>query len=180
MKTDQSFLQGQRAFLRGEYVRSIISFGNALEAGMDAAKVHVPLGLAYFKNSDFQAAIGEFSLALELEPANDHLLFLRGMALFNDNQLESALDDFSQTLWFNPRRGGAFIARSLVFRSLGRNEDAARDMQSALAAGGVEAELFIREYCLTPHLYTLALTLFDVERAPWGREMREAITATTH
>ena len=180
MKTYPDFIQGQRAFLRGEYVRSIISFGNALEAGMDAAKVHVPLGLAYLKNSNFSAAIGEFSRALEREPANDHLLFLRGIALFNNNQPESALDDLSQALWYNPRRGGAFVARSLVFRSLGRNEDAARDMQSALVVGGVEAELFIQEYCLTPHLHHLALTLFDVERASWGREMREAITATTH
>jgi tetratricopeptide (TPR) repeat protein len=171
MKTNTAFIQGQRHFLRGEYGRSIMGFGNALETGMDADKVHVPLGLAYFKNMDFAAAAAEFGHALKLDPISDHTLFLRGMALFNNVELDRALEDFSAALRLNPGRGMAYVARSLVFRALHRDTEAERDLQSAIATGGVEVELFIREYCLTPAVYGLAMTLFDVEKAPWGHTL---------
>jgi Tfp pilus assembly protein PilF len=180
MKTNTAFTQGQRHFLRGEYTRSIIDFGKALETGMDAAQVHVPLGLAYFKNAYFSAAAAEFSSALEHDPMNDHVLFLRGMALFNNVELDRALDDFNVALRFNPRRGAAYIARSLVYRVMHRDMEAEHDLQSALAIGGVEVELFIREYCLSPALHGLAMTLFDTEQAAWGRAMRAERTAAVH
>ena len=171
MKTNTAFAQGQRHFLRGEYARSIMSFGIALKSGMDAVKVHVPLGLAYFKNAQFSEAVEAFSHALELDPRNDHVLFLRGMALFNNVELDRALDDFNVALRFNPRRAAPYIGRSLVLRAMHRDAEAEYDLQSALAIG-IEVELFIREYCITPHLHGLALTLFDVEKAAWGRELR--------
>ena len=132
MKTNTAFTQGQRHFLRGEYARSIMSFGSALKSGMDADKIHVPLGLAYFKNRNFPEAVEEFSHALELNPRNDNVLFLRGMALFNNVELDRALDDFNVALRFNPRRGMAYIGRSLVFRAMHRDAEAEYDLQSAL------------------------------------------------
>jgi len=180
MRTNTAFIQGQRHFLRGEYGRSIMGFGNALETGMDADKVHVPLGLAYFKNSDFAAAAAEFGHALEHDPMNDHTLFLRGMVLFNNVEFDRALEDLSAALHLNPRRGMAYVARSLVFRALHRDAEAEQDLRSALATGGVEVELFIREYCLTPAVHGLAMTLFDVEKAPWGHTLWAEKTAETH
>lgn len=180
MKTNKAFLEGQRHFLRGEYARSIMGFGNALETGMDAAKVHVPLGLAYFKNENFAAAAEEFSRALELDPMNDYLLFLRGMTWFNSADLDKALDDFDLALRFNPRRGMSLIARSLVLRSMHREREADDDLQSALGTGGVEVELFMREYCLSPMLQALARTLFDVADAEWGLDLRTGGSETTH
>jgi tetratricopeptide (TPR) repeat protein len=180
MKTNKAFLEGQRHFLRGEYARSIMGFGNALETGMDATKVHVPLGLAYFKNGNFTAAAEEFSHALERDPTNDHLLFLRGMTWFNSADLDKALADFDLALRFNPRRSMPLIARSLVFRAIHRDREADDDLKSALGTGGVEVELFIREYCLSPVLQTLARTLFDVTEADWGLELRTGGSETTH
>jgi Flp pilus assembly protein TadD len=91
MKTNTAFIQGQRHFLRGEYERSIMSFGRALDSGMDANKVHVPRGMAYFKNNNFPEAVEEFSHALVLNPMDDNVLFLRGMALFNNVECCPAL-----------------------------------------------------------------------------------------
>ena len=171
MKTHTAFAQGQRHFLRGEYAQSIMSFDSALKSGMDAVKVHVPMGLAYFKNAQFSEAVDAFSHALELDPGNDHVLFLRGMALFNNSELDRALDDFNVALRFDPRRAAPYIGRSLVLRAMHRDAEAEYDLQSATAIG-IEVELFIREYCITPQLHGLALTLFDVEKAAWGRELR--------
>ena len=170
MKHNEGFLRGQHHFLRGEYGRSIVGFGLALESGMDPAKVHLPLGLAYLKNSNFAEAITEFSQALEHDPTNDHVLFLRGMARFNRGDVTGAVEDFTEALRSNPQRSMAVVARSLANRALHREEAAELDMQTALGLGGVEAELFVREYCLTPVLHSLAMSLFDVHKAPWGRE----------
>ena len=180
MKHNEGFLLGQRHFLRGEYGRSIMGFGKALESGMDPAKVHLPLGLAYLKNSDFAEAETEFTHALETVPMNDFVLFLRGMARFNRGDDRGALEDFDASLRFNPRRGATYIARSLVHRSLHRHNEAERDMKAALGIGGVEAELFIREYCIAPPLHNLAMSLFDVHKASWGREMGMVKSGLTH
>ena len=179
MKHNEGFLRGQRHFLRGEYGRSILGFGLALESGMDPAKVHLPLGLAYLKNSNFAEAITEFSLALEDDPTNDNVLFLRGMARCNRGEMAGAVDDFTTALHFNPRRAMALVGRSLAYRSLHRDEAAKLDMQAALDIGGVEVELFIREYCLAPPLQSLAMALFDVHKLPWGHE-RGGGSALTH
>nr|WP_321467376.1 tetratricopeptide repeat protein [uncultured Desulfobulbus sp.] len=180
MTNNQGFLLGQRHFLCGEYGRSIIDFGKALESGMDPAKVHLPLGLAYFKNSNFVEAATEFSQALEHDPKNDHLLFMRGMARFNRGELRSALEDLNEALRVNPHRSMAYVARSLLFRNLERKHEAGLDMKAALALGGVEAELFIREYCLSPSLHNLAMSLFDVYKAEWGDAFRDGRSTLTH
>lgn len=179
MKHNEGFLRGQRHFLRGEYGRSILGFGLALESGMDPAKVRLPLGLAYLKNSNFTEAITELTLALEHDPTNDHVLFLRGMARCNRGDMVGAVEDFTMALHFNPRRAMALVGRSLAYRSLHRDEAAKLDMQAALDIGGVEVELFIREYCLTPPLQSLAMALFDVHKLPWGHE-RGSGSVLTH
>lgn len=180
MKHNDGFLRGQRHFLRGEYGQSIMGFGKALEAGMDPARVHLPLGLAYFKNSDFVEAATEFTLALEHDPQNDYLLFLRGMARFNRGELKSALDDLNQALRFNPHRGSAYVARSLLNRAQHREHEAEHDLMAALNLGSVEAELFMREYCLVPSLHNLALSLLDVDKASWGFELKARGSMLSH
>ena len=180
MKTNHAFLSGQRHFLRGEYGLSIASFNNALASGMDPAKAHLPLGLAHFKNYNFSGAIESFGSALAHDPMNDKVLFLRGMALFNNDEPGRALGDFDTALCFNPRHASAHVARSLVLRALHRDAEAEEALKAAIAIGGVEAELFLREYCLTQHLQALALGLFDAYRAGWGRHLRAERMGSVH
>jgi len=180
MTHNEGFLHGQRHFLRGEYGQSIMGFGKALESGMDPSKVHLPLGLAYFKNSDFAEATTEFTKALEHDPKNDSLLFLRGMARFNRGELRTALEDLTVAKRFNPGRSETLVARSLLYKALQRKKDAEDDMKAALSLGGIEAELFMREYCLAPSLHNLALSLFDTYKASWGSAFNEEGSKLTH
>ena len=180
MTRNEGFLLGQRHFLRGEYGRSIMGFGKALESGMDPAKVHLPLGLAYLKNSNFAEATTEFTLALEIDPHNDHLLFLRAMARFNRGELRSALDDFNEVLRLNPHKAMAYVGRSLLHKALQHDNEAELDLKAALALGGVEVELFMREYCLSPSLHHLAMSLFDVYKAEWGYAFKGSRSTRTH
>ena len=180
MKHNTGFIQGQRSFLSGDYGRSIMGFGNAIESGMDPAKVHVPLGLAYFKNGNFAEAAAELSHALARDPMNDQVLFLRGMAWFNHGEPDRALEDFNDALRYNPRRTMARIARSLVLRTMHRDAEAEQDLKEALAVGGVEVELFMREYCIAPSVHGLAMSLFDVAKRGWGRAFRTARNGVSH
>lgn len=171
MMSSTTFMKGQRHFLRGEYGRSIKDFNNALEEGLDLRKVYVPRGLAHLKNGDFLEAEDDFSRALDLDPINDHLYFLRGMAYLNNGNPSKAVDDFNESLRFNAGRGVVFVARSLAFKASNRGRDAENDLKAAVALADVEVELFIGEYCIAPTLYNLALSLFDVEKAAWGKEL---------
>ena len=180
MKSTDFFTHGQRFFLRGDYTKSIRNFTDALESGMAGEKIHLPLGMAYFKNLEFDKAVECLSHVLEDTPKNDRVLFLRGMAFFNNDQLDKALDDFSLALRFNPRSATTYVARSLILRAMSRFEEAEFDLKSAIDIGGVEVELFMREYCLTPRLHGLALSLFDAERSAWGRKLRNTHAQTIH
>ena len=176
-----AFTRAQHDFLRGDYGRAIMGFGTALETGMDAARVHLPLGLAYFRNHDFMEAVAEFSRVLELRPDDDQVLFLRGMARFNAGDEAGAVSDLTAALDANPNRVAAYVGRSLANRSLGHDRAAEHDLQQAVTRGGVEVELFLREYCLAPYLQTLATSLFDTFKADWGRALRLARgTGATH
>ena len=112
-----AFTRAQHDFLRGDYGRAIMGFGTALETGMDAARVHLPLGLAYFRNHDFMEAVAEFSRVLELRPDDDQVLFLRGMARFNAGDEAGAVSDLTAALDANPNRVAAYVGRSLANRS---------------------------------------------------------------
>jgi hypothetical protein len=90
------------------------------------------------------------------------------------------LNDFNLALRFNPRSASTYVARSLAMRAMSRFEEAEFDLKSAIDIGGVEVELFMREYCLTPRLHGLALTLFDAERSVWGRKLRNMQAQTIH
>lgn len=182
MKSNSTaFRKGQYHFLRGEYGKSVIDFGNALKSSMDAGKVHVPLGLAFFKNGNFSEAAVEFSHALDHDQTNDHVLFLRGMTFMNMGNLEEAVDDFNVSISFNGQRGSAYIARSLAFRVMHWNAESENDLKSALALADLEVELFIREFCITPTLQHLALSLFDVGKKTWGKELWEKrASSATH
>lgn len=173
MMTSTAFIKGQRNFLRGEYGRSIIDFNNALTEGVDSSKVQVPMGLAHLQEGNFLEAVEGFSHALDLDPTNDYLFFLRGMAHFNNNNAGKAVDDFNEAVRRNGRRGVTYVARSLAFKALQRDIESESDLKSALTLADVEVELFISEYCIAPSLYRLAMSLFDVEQAGWGKELWE-------
>lgn len=171
MLNNLAYMKGQQHFLRGDYQRSIKDFNSALEQGVDSSKIYLPMGLAHLRHGDFLEAVEGFSRALDLDPANDFLYFLRGIAYFNNGNASKALDDFTESIQRNAGRGVTFVARSLAFKALKREGDAANDLKAALTLADVEVELFISEYCIAPALYNLTLSLFDVPRARWGKEL---------
>lgn len=180
MMTSTAFRKGQRHFLRGEYGKSIIDFNNALMEGLDLSKVQVPMGIAHLKEGAFGEAVARFSQALDIDSTNDRLFFLRGIAHFNNNNVGKAVNDFDESIRLNSGFGMAYVARSLAFKVLKRDSESENDLKSALTLADVEVELFIREYCIAPTLYRLAMSLFDVERTGWGKELREIRSNRIH
>jgi hypothetical protein len=58
-------------------------------------------------------------------------------------------------------------------RVMHRDAEAERDMTTALSLADVEVETFAREYCVSPAMYKLAMSLFDVAKEAWTEELRE-------
>ena len=173
MMNNAEIIKAQRHFLRGEYGISIMDFSSALEHGVDPSLVHMPRGIAHLKNGDFTEAAEDFSRALEIDPINDQAFFLRGIAHFNNNDVEMALDDLNDSISRNGKRGAPYVARSLAMRSMHRDVEAASDMKTVLSLADVEVESFIKEYCISPAMHKLAMSLFDLGKEPWAEELRE-------
>ena len=91
----------------------------------------------------------------------------------NQGDAEKAVDDFNASIRLNSGRGFAYIGRSLAARALRWEAEAETDLKLALDLADVEVELFIREYCLAPALHSLALSLFDIGKEAWGKELWE-------
>mgnify|MGYP003610193605 CR=1 FL=1 len=79
--------------------------------------------------------------------------------------------------------GGAGLTGGVGDEGAGHREVHGEEVAGRLAgdrdAGGVEVELFLREYCLSPYLQHLGTTLFDTHKAAWGRTVQVGRGSTT-
>jgi tetratricopeptide (TPR) repeat protein len=165
---------GQKYYLAGNFERSIKAFSEALEHGADPVLGYRGLGLSHLKHGDFDRAVDDFSYVLEFEGTADaDAYFYRGVAHLNHDNFFEALADLTRAIALNPHKGAVFVARSLVFRALGKWKEAEADIKKAVQLGDVEVETFLQEYGISQNMYDRALSLFDVGREPWLKELVE-------
>jgi hypothetical protein len=53
-------------------------------------------------------------------------------------------------------------------------------MKQALVHSGIEVEEFMRNFAISPQVYTWAMTLFDVQDEPWAVQLGEEIRKSWH
>jgi tetratricopeptide (TPR) repeat protein len=180
MNAQHDFLTGQKSFLEGDYRKSIASFSVALEYGLQPEKGYLALGMAHLKNADFDEAVEDFSHVLEFDHDAEQALFYRGITHLNHAELQETIDDLTRVLDLNPERSEAWVARSLAHRELHHDKEAQEDMKQALVHSGIEVEEFMRNFAISPQVYTWAMTLFDVQDEPWAVQLGEEIRKSWH
>ena len=67
-------------------------------AQQTTANVHYSNGLGRYKTKDFKAAVADFTLAIESDPANADAYYQRGFSYFGLGNSKLALEDFNKTL----------------------------------------------------------------------------------
>lgn len=89
-------------------------------------------GLAMTGRNDYNSALKEFDLVIELRPGKDASdYFWRGTCYRHLRQYESAIKDFNTALSMEPTASN-YIGRGVAYAEAGKNEDALADFDSAL------------------------------------------------
>ncbi len=94
--------------------------------------VHLKHGLDQFHHRNYDAAIAEYTKALEIDPDVAEAYDRRGTAYFQKGDLDHALPDFNQALTLNPRSADALLHRALVHMARGFHDLAVVDFNNSL------------------------------------------------
>lgn len=120
--------------------QAIIHCTRALEAGDlpegDMVTAHVNRGVAYKLTGQLEAAIDDYTKALELSPESGDIYTTRANAFLEMAQLDAAINDANKALAYNPNYAAAYFVRGRIFEALGQK--------------GFARDDFVRAYELAP------------------------------
>jgi tetratricopeptide (TPR) repeat protein len=109
--------------------------------GQATAKVYRLRAAARSRRGDHQAAAQDFTLALELEPADAALWALRGQTYLACQANQLALRDFDEALRRDPTSAAAHHGRAVAHLTLGHLSEGVTDAEKGLQLGPVSARL---------------------------------------
>lgn len=173
MDAKELFREGQFALVRGELEESVATFTKAIEAGAKDAIVYLSRGAAYMKLKKPDEALADFTAAMEKDPESDRACYYRASALMLKEDYESALADLTRALELNPEHGAAFFARGACHAQLGNDEEAAKDMKTALAYAETAAQGIADTFGIIRTHFDMAMALLSGERRPTTVELTE-------
>ncbi len=109
------------------------------------ARWHYWLGIAQrsrgnstFSKSNYEDALSELTLAIELEPMLAKAYYARGVIYWRElNDYARAIRDFTRALELDPRNANAYLNRGLsrVYGHFGSHDDVIADFEQYLALG---------------------------------------------
>lgn len=92
-------------------------------------------GLAEFYRKNVNAAIADFSRAINIAPDNAFAFRQRAIAFHGAGEYQRALRDYSRAIRLAPSVGKAYFNRGLLYQQLGQKRKAVADFRAALKAG---------------------------------------------
>jgi tetratricopeptide (TPR) repeat protein len=144
--------------------------------GRPRAEVYRARGLARARLGDYEGAIPDYTLALEMRPDDAGTRSARGWAYLGCRAYQLALADFDQAVRLEPDRGEGYSGRGYARALLGQEQQAREDAEAAVRRGPPGARLFCdaaRVYAqVVAHLDAAAgpQSFQDLERRSWCQD----------
>lgn len=139
----------------------------------------VERGHRYIDRGDYDKAIQNYSLGLEINPSNPDIYFFRGLAWWKKGNLDSAIIDFTKAINLEPTYIKAYINRGSIWKEKGEPDKALFDYHKVIEINPgdyqaylVRAELLLLKRCFDKAVsdYTVAIeNNVDSEAALIGR-----------
>ena len=133
---DQCLL-GDWYFNERRYTLAIVTYKRALELDSECAAIHHRLGLAYYKEGEFDAAKDAFQKATFLNPSNAHYHYSLGQLLQDYHDLDGAwreaIREFTKAIELDPSYVEAWYDRGSLYDKQGELEKACHDFQQVVA-----------------------------------------------
>jgi len=116
------------------YEEALADVNAALATAPGDARMLGARALIWFGRADFAQALRDCNAALAIDPANPYLLHLRGNIAMETGRYEDAVRDYTSELQM-ARDTGALELRAVAYHRLGRESDAAADVDLAVQGG---------------------------------------------
>lgn len=97
------------------------------------ATAYCSRGYAHSKLGDQDAAVSDYSRAIQLDPRYEAAFYNRGIVLARLDRFDEALVDYNQAIKLDGRKKTRFVNRGNILAKLGRFEEALEDFNTALS-----------------------------------------------
>ncbi len=161
MDAGELFRKGQLHLMEGELQKSIDAFTGSIEGGERTEIVFLSRGVAYFKAEDYDRAIQDFDTVIDMNDQNFRAYFYRGTIYLAKEEYERAIEDFNATIRLKSDHGAAFFARATAYLQLGREEEAKKSLQSAIACSEATMQWIADHYGMFRTQFDKAIALIS-------------------
>jgi tetratricopeptide (TPR) repeat protein len=100
------------------------------------AALHSIRGLDFYKKSDYDRAIKEYTDAIKLDSNNDFAnasaYYYRGLAYYHKYEYNEAIRDLNRAILLNPTKATAYYYRGVVYYHKNEYDNAIRDFNEAI------------------------------------------------
>ncbi len=112
---------GNLTFEEKEYENAAMYYTRAIEdlegsKNSNLVTAHYNRGLAYLKEGNYDRAIDDFTVVVQLTPNDDRAYYNRGNALALKNFHERAINDYSQAIELSPEKAYLYYSRGLAYQ----------------------------------------------------------------
>ncbi|UCE83076.1 MAG: tetratricopeptide repeat protein [Deltaproteobacteria bacterium] len=92
---------------------------------------HTNRGTTFLRKGQYDAAIGEYNKALEMNPSSALAYYNRSVAYTSTGQYDKAVKDCNSALQLNPEHANSYYSRGVSYWHLGSKDEAIKDLQAA-------------------------------------------------
>jgi tetratricopeptide (TPR) repeat protein len=173
MKASKDFKIAQRLFVSGKITESIQAFTKAINSGDKSEIAFLSRGVAYLKNHNADKAIHDFGKVVKMNDKNLRAHYYRGIAYLTIDDFKDAIAEFSKTLELKPDYTPAFFARGTAYAQMGRDDEATKNIKSALMLSDADIYELQETIGLWRTQFDRTISLMAGEKRPLKMELSE-------
>jgi tetratricopeptide (TPR) repeat protein len=112
-----------------------LSLAGCLPSFDPQAEEHFYQGIEYIRQKNTDAAIKEFTKAIEIDPSYSYAYYNRALEYYRIGELESSLADYNRAMELEPDNPYWTYERGFLHLKLGYREKAIIDLERAIELG---------------------------------------------
>lgn len=114
---------------------AMADYRKVLEMAPNSSDVYSNMGAIYARGGKFEEALVVFDKAIELKPNFPSAILNKAITLEYMKRFEEALATYDLYLRYKPDNSGVYAQKASIYKNLGRNAEAGKEMEKAKSYG---------------------------------------------